>query len=86
MTLRSTTVIVFGNPAAGTKLMQTNQVAGIDLPLKILLWEDDFGKAKLTYNDQAWIAERHELGMATAPVVTAMSNLLASLAEKAAKA
>jgi uncharacterized protein (DUF302 family) len=86
LTLRPTTVIAFGNPAAGTKLMQVNQMAGIDLPLKILLWEDDGGKAKLTYNDPAWIAERHELSTGTTPVITAMSNLLASLAEKAAKA
>jgi uncharacterized protein (DUF302 family) len=65
LTLRPTTVIAFGNPAAGTKLMQANQVAGIDLPLKILLWEDDSGKARLTYNDPAWIAERHQLSTAT---------------------
>ena len=86
LTLRPTTVIAFGNPAAGTKLMQTNQVIGIDLPLKILLWEGDSGKARLSYNDPAWIAERHELGLATGPVITAMSTLLASLAEKATKA
>ena len=84
--LRPTTVIAFGNPAAGTKLMQANQIAGIDLPLKVLLWEDDTGKARLTYNDPVWIAECHELGIATTPIVTAMSNLLASLAERAAKA
>ena len=39
--LRPTTVVAFGNPAAGTMLMQVNQTMGIDLPLKILVWEDD---------------------------------------------
>lgn len=86
LTLRPTTVIAFGNPAAGTKLMQVNQSAGIDLPLKILVWEDESGAAKVSYNDPAWIAERHGLGTATAPVISTMTQLLASLAEKAAKA
>jgi uncharacterized protein (DUF302 family) len=51
LSLRPTAVIAFGNPAAGTKLMQANQVAGIDLPLKILVWEDQAGATKLTHHD-----------------------------------
>jgi len=81
--LRPTTVLAFGNPAAGTKLMQANQVAGIDLPLKILVWEDESGAAKLTYNDPHWLAERHGLGAQTEPVIAAMSKLLASLCQQA---
>ena len=69
--LRPTAVLAFGNPAAGTKLMQSNQVAGIDLPLKILVWEDESGKAKLSYNDPVWLAERHALGSSAAPVIAA---------------
>jgi len=38
--LRPTTVIIFGNPALGTPLMQGRQTAGLDLPLRILIWED----------------------------------------------
>jgi len=83
--LRPTTVLAFGNPAAGTKLMQSNQAAGIDLPLKILVWEDESGKAKLSYNDPAWLAERHSLGQETAPVIAGMTKLLASVTQKAAK-
>ncbi len=85
LALRPTTVVAFGNPAAGTKLMQSNQVAGIDLPLKILVWEDESGKAKLTYNEPSWLAERHALGEPTSQIVDGMTNLLASLAQKAAK-
>ena len=58
--LRPTTLVIFGNPAAGTPLMQENQRAGIDLPLKALIWQDESG-VFLTYNDPAWIAERHNL-------------------------
>lgn len=85
LSLRPTTLVAFGNPAAGTKLMQSNQVAGIDLPLKILVWEDESGQAKLSYNDPAWLAARHGLGAETAPVIAAMTSLLASLTQKAAK-
>src|SRR5262245_22206514 len=55
LALPPTTVIAFGNPAAGTKLMQSNQMSGIDLPLKILVWENESGAAKLTYNDPDWL-------------------------------
>ena len=83
--LRPTAVLAFGNPAAGTKLMQSNQAAGIDLPLKILVWEDESGKAKLSYNDPVWLAERHALGSSAAPVIAGMTKLLATLTQKAAK-
>lgn len=85
LSLGPTTVVAFGNPAAGTKLMQSNQVAGLDLPLKILVWEDEAKTARLSYNDVAWLAARHELGPETALVITAMTKLMASLTEKAAK-
>jgi uncharacterized protein (DUF302 family) len=61
--LRPTELIIFGNPEAGTILMQDNQTAGIDLPLKALAWQDESGKVWLTHNDMQWIAERHELTM-----------------------
>lgn len=83
--LRPTAVLAFGNPAAGTKLMQSNQAAGIDLPLKILVWEDQSGKAKLSYNDPVWLAERHALGSSAAPVIAGMTKLLATLTQRAAK-
>lgn len=83
--LRPTTVLVFGNPAAGTKLMQVNQAAGIDLPLKVLVWEDEPGRAMLSYSDPAWLAERYSLGGETAPVIAGMTKLLAAVTQKAAK-
>ncbi|MGH6726014.1 MAG: DUF302 domain-containing protein [Pseudolabrys sp.] len=80
--LRPTTLVIFGNPAAGTPLMQAAQTAGIDLPLKALVWQDADGTVKLTYNDPPWIAARHKLG-AAAPAVTALSAALASFARQA---
>jgi uncharacterized protein (DUF302 family) len=59
LALRPTLLLIFGNAKAGTPLMQSQQTIGIDLPLKVLGWEDAAGKAWLTYNDPAWLATRH---------------------------
>ncbi len=83
--LRPTEVVLFGNPKGGTALMQDRQSAGIDLPLKALVWEDADGKAWLGYNDPGWIAQRHGLGVTSAPAVKAMSGLLAAIAQEATK-
>jgi uncharacterized protein (DUF302 family) len=80
--LRPTLLFVFGNPKGGTKLMQDAQTSGIDLPLKILLWEDADGVTRLAWNDPAWIAGRHGAD-ASAPAVRAMAGLLATLVEEA---
>ncbi len=55
MRLRPTELVIFGNPKGGTPLMQDEQTAGIDLPLKVLAWEDEAGQVWLTYNDPAWL-------------------------------
>ena len=83
--LRATEVVLFGNPKGGTALMQDRQTAGIDLPLKVLVWEDDAGKAQLTYNDPQWIAQRHGLGAASAGPVAAMTKALQEIAAAATK-
>lgn len=51
LTLRPTQLLIFGNPKAGTLLMQTAQSIGIDLPLKALVWEDHKGQVWLAFND-----------------------------------
>jgi uncharacterized protein (DUF302 family) len=78
--LRPTEVVIFGNPKGGTALMQDRQSAGIDLPLKALVWQDADGKVWLSYNDPAWIAQRHGLGGASAGAVEAMGKALGSIA------
>jgi len=59
--LRPTTLVVFGNPVSGTPLMKAVQTAGIDLPLKALVWQDEAGETWVSYNDPLWIAKRHGL-------------------------
>lgn len=60
--LRPTTVIIFGNPALGTPLMLGRQTAGLDLPLRILIWEDASGKVQVGYWPPSRIVDSHEIG------------------------
>ena len=53
--LRDTKVVIFGAPQAGTPVMQAVPVAALDLPLKVLVWDDD-GQTKLTYTSTAALA------------------------------
>ena len=84
--LRPTELVLFGNPKGGTPLMQDRQTAGIDLPVKALAWEDADGKVWLTYNEPAWIAQRHGLGPASAEAVKAIAAGLAAAAKAATAA
>jgi uncharacterized protein (DUF302 family) len=59
--LRPTELLVFGNARSGTPLMQASQTIGIDLPLKVLVWQDEAGATWLSYNDPDWLARRHGL-------------------------
>jgi len=59
--LRPTRLIIFGNPALGTPLMQASPTTAIDLPQKMLVWEDATGQVHLAYNDPQYLAERHDI-------------------------
>lgn len=76
MELRPTDLILFGHPRGGTPLMQENQMAGIDLPLKALIWEDKEGEVWLTTNDARWIADRHQLGEHSRMAIEALEQTL----------
>lgn len=81
--LRPTTLLIFGNARGGTPLMQQAQTIGIDLPLKALVWQDEGGVVRISYDDPAYLARRHGLDpRGTAPVTLAVA--LAQLAETAA--
>jgi uncharacterized protein (DUF302 family) len=80
-TLRPTELLIFGNPQGGTPLMECAQSAGIDLPLKALVWEDAQGQSWLGYNDPAWLAQRH--GAASCPAVENLRKALSGLADAA---
>ena len=83
LTLRPTEVLIFGNPRAGTPLMQSNQTIGIDLPLKVLVWQDVSGKTWLSYNEPSWLAKRHGAGPETDKAVGAMSAMLGTIVKNA---
>ena len=82
--LRPTFLFIFGNPKVGTQFMQRNQSAGIDLPMKLLVWEDQDGAVQVGYNDPTWLAERHEL-TGVDPLLTKVSGVLSGVAEDATK-
>ncbi len=80
--MRPTDLLIFGNAKGGTPLMQSVQTTGIDLPLKILVWQDAAGSTWLSYNDPSWLAKRHGLG----PDVEATVNALTTATRAVAKA
>jgi len=80
--LRPTELIIFGNARGGTPLMEASQTAGIDLPLKALVWQDPAGKTWLSYNEPSWIVQRHGLGV-RAEIVDKMAAALSAISRKA---
>ncbi len=81
--LRPTKLILFGNALGGTPLMQSVQTVGIDLPLKVLVWQDAEGKTWVSYNEPRWIAQRHGV-TSTEQVVSKMTDMLSAMLRKAA--
>jgi len=86
MALLPTAVLIFGNARGGTPLMQASQVIGIDLPLKVLVWQDTSGKTWLSYYDPGVLVRRHGVSGDTATPVGNLSAALRGLTGKAAGA
>jgi uncharacterized protein (DUF302 family) len=84
MELGDEVVVVFGNPRAGTPLMQQDPRIGIELPLRVLVWYDGAGTA-VGYNDPRELADAYAVGE-QAPTLEAMASLLDELAREAAGA
>jgi uncharacterized protein (DUF302 family) len=59
LSMRPTKVLIFGNPKAGTPVMLAAPSAAIDLPLKVLVWEDEHGKVWASYNSAEYLQKRH---------------------------
>jgi len=81
MKMRPTKLLIFGNPKAGTPLMLAAPSVAIDLPLKILIWEDASGKVWVTYNNPEFLRERHGLP----PDLMQNVSVIEALATKAAE-
>ena len=84
MALRPTELLIFGNAKAGTPLMQADQTMGIELPLKVLAWEDQERKVWLSYNEPSWLAERHGLSGSAAETARHMETALAAVSRAVA--
>lgn len=80
--LPPTTLLLFGHPAGGTALMKCERRIAIDLPLKMLIWEDDAGVTWVGYTDPAWLASHHRMP-GCGPVIDRTQGLLVSLAHHA---
>ncbi len=78
LTLRPTKLLIFGNPRAGTALMQAAPRSAIDLPLKVLVWEDGDGTTWVTTNSPEFLGARHGLGPEAAAVLGAADSLAAA--------
>ena len=76
LTMRPEQMLIFGNPKAGTPLMQSVPAAGLDLPLKALVWQDAQGQTQVAYNDPQYIIRRHRLDAAFAANLAAVVPLI----------
>jgi len=79
--LRATKGVIFGNPNLETPLMQNSQTIGLDLPQKMLVWEDQDGIVKISYNDPLYLQQRHGISGNDSQV-----QQIATILEKLAKA
>jgi len=76
LTLRPEQLLIFCNPKAGTPLMQAAATAGLDLPLKALIWEDADGKTWLAYNTPQYVLRRHGLASTLSTNLAAVVPIL----------
>src|SRR5437667_10575403 len=81
MKLPPTKLVIFGNPKAGTPLMLAAPSAAIDLPLKILIWEDAQGKIWLSYNSSEYLQKRHGLPQELLQNIAVVETLATKAAE-----
>lgn len=78
-------LIIFGNPEIGTLLMQDQQTCGIDLPVKILIWENASGKVSLSYNALSNLKAKHKLNEESFKVVQKIETVVSGICHSAAK-
>ncbi|MBE9061421.1 DUF302 domain-containing protein [cf. Phormidesmis sp. LEGE 11477] len=83
LTMRPTRVVLFGNPNLGTALMQCNQSLAIDLPQKLLIWQDETDRVKIAYNDPRYLGGRHGLEGCSSGTIRQMAGALDKLSASA---
>jgi uncharacterized protein (DUF302 family) len=81
MKMRPTKLLIFGSPKAGTPLMLAAPSVAIDLPLKILVWEDGQGKVWVSYNSPTYLQQRHGIAPQLLQNIAVVETLAAKAAE-----
>jgi uncharacterized protein (DUF302 family) len=81
MKMPPTKLLIFGNPKAGTPLMLAAPSIAIDLPLKLLVWEDAAGKAWVSYNSPQFLKDRHGLPDSMLPIIAVVEAIAAKAGE-----
>jgi len=81
MKMRPTKLMIFGNPKAGTPLMLAAPSSAIDLPLKILVWEDTEAKVWVSYNSPSYLQERHGIPSELLQNIAVIEGLVAKATE-----
>jgi uncharacterized protein (DUF302 family) len=79
--MRPTKLLIFGNPKAGTPLMLAAPSIAIDLPIKILVWEDSQGRTWASYNTPAYLQERHDVPQELLPNISVAAAFAAEASE-----
>ena len=81
MKMLPTRLLIFGNPKSGTPIMLAAPSSAIDLPLKILVWEDDRGKVWISYNSPEYLQQRHGLPQELMQNIAVVETLAAKVGE-----
>jgi uncharacterized protein (DUF302 family) len=81
LTMCPTKLLIFGNPKAGTPIMVAVPASAIDLPLKILVWEDAQGRVWTSYNTGAYLQERYDLPPELLKTLTVVETFAREAAE-----
>lgn len=79
--MRPTKLLIFGNPKGGTPLMIARPSIALDLPLKILVAQDEHGQAWISYNAPAYLQARHNLPSELMPVLAGVEGLAAKASQ-----
>jgi uncharacterized protein (DUF302 family) len=73
--MRPTELLIFGNPKSGTPLMVASPTAALDLPLKVLVWQDEDGEVRLSWNSPEYLKERHNIPDELLPNIAGIRSL-----------
>ena len=78
LTMQPAQVLIFGSPRAGTPLMVASPLLALDLPLKVLVWQDQVGQVQVSYTDSAYLAQRYAIPADLVKNIAGIDDIVAS--------